>query len=104
MSPEPRPLTYAPTPGTLLCTLSDIDDPGAKGFVYGKGAKRFEMFIVQKGGAVYGYVNSCPHQRTPLETLTDRFLSKKNSAIVCSTHGAMFRIADAIRNKEGPKI
>ncbi len=94
MPSDSKPLTYAPKPGTILCAVSDVDDPGARGFVFGKGAKRFDMFIVRKGDQVFGYVNSCPHLRMPLETLTDRFLNKKNTAIVCSTHGATFRIAD----------
>ena len=76
-----------------LCRLDDIADPGAKGFVFGDGAAREEIFVVRQGGAVYGYVNSCPHQGTPLEFLDDRFLTADKTLILCSTHGARFAIA-----------
>ena len=80
--------------GTSLCALDDIDDPGAKGFLFGTGKKRFDMFVVRRGDDVFGYVNSCPHLRMPLEILNDKFLNAKKTSIVCSTHGARFRIAD----------
>lgn len=94
MISNPQLLTFAPKPGTVLCSLDDINDPGAKGFVFGKGAERFDMFIVRKNDVVHGYVNSCPHLRTPLEFVADKFLNKRKSSIMCSTHGARFRIAD----------
>ncbi len=77
-----------------MCLLSDINDPGSKGFVFGIGSKRFDMFIVRKNGAVFGYINSCPHLGTPLEFLTDKFLNKKKTSIVCFAHNAQFNIAD----------
>ncbi|MFT8244233.1 Rieske (2Fe-2S) protein [Roseomonas sp. BN140053] len=40
------------------------------------------------------YVNSCPHLGLPLEPLPDRFLDRSGTAVVCSTHGARFRVAD----------
>jgi nitrite reductase/ring-hydroxylating ferredoxin subunit len=83
-----------PAPGTPLCHLDDIADPGAKGFVFGGGAERWEMFVVRRGALVRAYENACPHQGTPLEMFADRFLTADRSLILCTTHGARFRIED----------
>ena len=83
-----------PAPGTVLCHLDEIADPGARGFVFGGGTTRWEVFVIRLGGLVRGYENSCPHTGTPLETLPDRFLTADQSQILCSTHGARFRLAD----------
>ncbi len=94
MSGNPLDLPGAPKPGTILCALDDIPDPGAKGFVFGSGIERFEMFVVREGGTFYAYVNSCPHGGTPLDFSEDHFLTAEKDLILCSTHGARFRIHD----------
>jgi nitrite reductase/ring-hydroxylating ferredoxin subunit len=86
----------APTPGTPLCPLQDIRDPGARGFLFGTGKDRFDMFVVRDGNTVVAYVNECPHAFTPLETWPDKFLTLAEDEIICSTHGALFRIADGL--------
>jgi nitrite reductase/ring-hydroxylating ferredoxin subunit len=43
---------------------------------------------------VRGYVNACPHRGTPLEMFPDRFLDETRRQLVCSTHGARFRVED----------
>ena len=84
----------APARGTALGNLDDIPNPGAKGFVFGEGIEQFEMFVVRKGETIAAYVNSCPHIGTPLEFMKDKFLNAEATLIVCSTHGAQFRIED----------
>jgi nitrite reductase/ring-hydroxylating ferredoxin subunit len=79
------------SPGPVLCRLDDIPDGEAKGFVLDDGR---EIFVVRAGGRVYGYVNSCPHQGTPLDWTPDRFISEDSGLILCATHGAQFEIAD----------
>ena len=64
----------------------------AKGFVFGAGGDRFELFVVRAEGRVFGYVNDCPHTHTPLDFQPDRFLNRERSLLLCSTHGALFRI------------
>lgn len=83
-----------PPPGTALCRLDDIADPGAKGFVFGSDIERFEVFVVRYQDAVFGYINRCPHAFTPLDTFPDHFLTRERDLIVCSTHGALFSIVD----------
>lgn len=91
----------APDPGTVLCALNDVPNPGAKGFVFGVGTEQFEMFVVRKDETLAAYVNSCPHIGMPLEFMKDKFLNAESTSIVCSTHGAHFRIEDGFCTK-GP--
>lgn len=83
-----------PAPGTALCRVDEIEEPGAKGFVFGGGTERFEMFLVRSEGAVRAYVNECPHALTPLDIWPDRFLTQDETRIICATHAALFRIED----------
>ena len=76
-----------------LCRLDDIPEPGAKGLSLAAGDAVQDIFLVRAQGRVYGYANSCPHIGTPLEFLPDRFLTRDNRQILCSTHGARFEIA-----------
>lgn len=85
-------MSARPASGTLLCRVDEIEDPGAKGFVFGANVERWEMFVVRIGDRVYGYENACPHIGTPLETFADQFLTPDRRQILCTTHGARFMI------------
>ena len=78
----------------VLCRLEEIEDGGAKGFTLGEGLDAEELFVVREGRRLRAYVNSCPHTGVPLELVPDRFLNADGSYIICSTHGALFRIGD----------
>ena len=52
------------------------------------------LFAVRRGDRVWVYVNSCPHVGLPLDPVPHRFLDAKGQFIVCSAHGARFRIED----------
>ncbi len=82
------------TAGRVLCRLADIEDGQAKGFTLGSGREARELFVVREDDQVFGYVNSCPHQGTPLNWQDDRFISDHSGLILCATHGAQFEIAD----------
>ncbi len=75
----------------VLCALEDIEDGEAKGFSLADGR---DIFVVREGEAAYGYLNSCPHQGTPLDWTPDKFISDDTGQILCATHGALFEIAD----------
>ena len=83
-----------PAPGTRLCALGELADPGAKGFLFRAGDQIFLGFIVRRGGVVAGFIDRCPHTGTPLAAMPDRYLTREGDLIVCSTHGAMFRPGD----------
>jgi nitrite reductase/ring-hydroxylating ferredoxin subunit len=79
----------------VLCRLEEIPDGSARGFPAAPGGFT-GLFAVRRGEKVFVYVNSCPHIGLPLEPLPDRFLDTKKQVIICSAHGARFRIEDGI--------
>ena len=81
-------------PGERLCSLADLDATGAKGITLGEWPKAREFVVVRDGAAIRAYKNRCPHNSGTLETVPDRFLDAERENLVCSTHGARFRIAD----------
>ncbi len=77
-----------------LCRTDEIADPGARGFEFETDDGPIDIILVRVGDNICGYRNSCPHQGTPLETFPDRFLTADRTELLCSTHGARFRLAD----------
>jgi nitrite reductase/ring-hydroxylating ferredoxin subunit len=77
----------------VLCRLEDIPDGDSRGFPAAPGGFT-GLFAIRRGPRVFVYVNSCPHIGLPLDPAPDRFLDAKKAVIVCSSHGARFRIED----------
>lgn len=77
-----------------VCRLDDINDGAARGFELGEGAALLHFFIVRQGTTVFAYRNSCPHTGVTMNWLPDQFLDSSAQYILCSMHGAMFRIED----------
>jgi nitrite reductase/ring-hydroxylating ferredoxin subunit len=80
--------------GVVLCRAEEVDEGQARGFLIGEGAARRDVILVRRDGVLHAYANACPHQGTPLETFPDRFLDQDGRLLVCSTHGARFRVED----------
>ena len=76
----------------VLCRLEDIPDGEARGFPPVPGG--YGLVAVRRGDRVHVYVNSCPHIGIPLESLPDRFLDGPRRHLVCTAHGARFRVED----------
>jgi len=74
-----------------LCRIAEIPDGTARGFSFGSGIDREEVFVYREGDLILGYDNACPHQGTPLNFMPDRFLDLEGEHFVCTTHGALFR-------------
>ena len=74
----------------IICRLSDIADPGARGFTVGRGDWPLRGFVVRENDNVWGYVNRCPHAGHPLNLQPHRFLTPARELILCSSHGALF--------------
>ena len=88
-------MTAQPPAGTVLCRLDEIADPGAKGFDFRDGDDRFAGFVVRVGERVQGWIDSCPHAGWPL-AMFDRYLTREKDLILCSGHGALFRLDDGV--------
>jgi len=50
--------------------------------------------VIRRDDAAFVYVNSCPHIGSPLDFRPGQFLNLERTHILCSTHGALFRIED----------
>lgn len=85
-----------PPPGTRLCALADLPDPGSKGFRFRHERTLFAGFLIRIGEEVRGYVDSCPHAGWPLSALPDRYLTREGDAILCTGHAALFRPLDGV--------
>jgi nitrite reductase/ring-hydroxylating ferredoxin subunit len=73
-----------------LCGLEEIADPGGKSFRFRSESKLFAGFVLRRGGAVAGWVDSCPHAGWPLAPMDDRYLTRTGEHILCAGHGALF--------------
>ena len=76
--------------------LDELDDPGCREFTIGSGDWPFRGFVVRRGDAVFAYQNYCAHAGHPLNWKPDSFLTKDSSAIICSSHGAMYDIGSGL--------
>jgi len=92
---------FATPAGVKLGALEQIADGTARNYVLQLRAGRFHGFVVRQGAAVYGYVDRCPHAGLPLAQELDAYLTPDGARIMCSWHGAVFRIADG-RCEGGP--
>lgn len=73
-----------------LCDVSELADPGARGFRFKNGQSQFAAFVVLRGGRVFGYVDSCPHAGWPLAMVDDRYFNRTGRYLLCAGHGALF--------------
>ncbi|HUJ04237.1 MAG TPA: Rieske 2Fe-2S domain-containing protein, partial [Rhizomicrobium sp.] len=79
----------------FLCRSADLTEGTAMGISLGSGLARREILLVRKQ-KLFAYVNSCPHEGTPLETFPGRFFTEDGAQLLCSTHGARFRVEDGL--------
>jgi nitrite reductase/ring-hydroxylating ferredoxin subunit len=74
----------------VICRLSDIGDPGSRGFTIGTGDWPLRGFVVRMGEQAWAYVNRCPHAGHPLNIVPHKFLTPGRELILCASHGALF--------------
>lgn len=79
----------------LICASEALRDAGP--------GVRFEVsyfdeltpaFVVRWQGRVYGYLNRCAHMPMELDWLPGVFFGAEGGDLVCSTHGAVYAVAD----------
>ena len=77
-----------------LCAVDDIPEQGSNGFLVETKEGRLGTLVVRKEAKIFVYINSCPHIGTPLDIKAGQFLTLDKKRIICSPHGALFRIDD----------
>ena len=81
---------------TGLCRLTDLTDPGARGFVIERDGKKVSVVVARRGRKVYGWINSCPHLWVPLDIEPDQFLNLSGEFLLCANHGALFDMTNGL--------
>jgi len=78
----------------LLCQIDDIADGGSARFAAQVNSQPRSVMAIRLGIRVFVYVNSCPHTEAPLDFTPGKFLNLEGTHILCTGHGALFRIED----------
>ena len=78
------------TPGEWRCDIGELPPGRTATFRLTCGGRTVHGFAVNHEGRVCAYVNTCPHNGTPLDLWPNQFLDEDGSTLVCSTHGAFF--------------
>lgn len=83
---------------TALCRLDDIPDGGSAAFPVPAGifGDAESVMAIRRGDEVFVYLNICPHWGSPLDIVPGRFLDRTGEFVVCTTHGALFRIENGL--------
>jgi nitrite reductase/ring-hydroxylating ferredoxin subunit len=74
-----------------VAKLEALADPGALEFSVGTGEWPFRGLLVRCQSEIYAYANVCPHQRHPLNLTPNGFFTPDKSALLCTSHGALFK-------------
>ena len=77
-----------------LCRVEDIPDGEARGFALE--TAEHDVFVYREGATLRAFINSCPHQGTPLDWVPDQFIGPDGEHFLCATHGALFRTEDGL--------
>lgn len=83
-----------PARGVLLMRLPDLKDCEARTIDFRSGDALFSLVVVRRGDLVVAYENDCPHARQPMERPDGRVVMLEGKFLVCSAHGASFRLED----------
>lgn len=78
-----------PNAGIALCSVTELADPGSRGFEFTDGEHSFAGFVVRIGDQVAGFVDVCPHAGWRLAP-RGNFLNRTKDRILCTGHRAEF--------------
>lgn len=87
-----RNYANAPQEGAIVCPSNVIQEGNAYCMEIISNNTAFPIITTRKDGAIYCYVNACPHQYLPLNYRSDRIISSDGNRLLCSAHGAVFDI------------
>ncbi|MGH1470909.1 MAG: Rieske (2Fe-2S) protein [Cellvibrionaceae bacterium] len=72
----------------FLCYDHELKNGESKGFEI----NRKQFFAVKKNHTTFIYLNKCPHVGLPLNWQENKFLDHDGMLILCTSHGALFKI------------
>ncbi len=94
MKPGKEPAAAAAPGRTVLCRLADVPDGGSNGFAVHCRGELLRFMILRRNDRAFVYANRCPHAGLPLDVRPGQFLDYSKTHILCTNHGALFRIED----------
>lgn len=77
-----------------LCRLEELPEGGSARLDFPQDAYGHGLCVVRQGDALHAYLNRCPHTGAAMDWQDGQFLDLAGEEIVCSLHGARFRIED----------
>lgn len=77
-----------PEPGTTLCRLDAVPNPGTHCI----SIDGFPLLLVRQGTVLTAFVNACPHQYLPLNHRGESLLSSDGRTLRCTNHAAGFDV------------
>ena len=77
-----------------ICRLIELEKNQCKQFSLTKNVTNVEGFVIKTCSGILAYKNACPHTGAELNWKTDQFLNADKTHIICSIHGALFRLHD----------
>jgi nitrite reductase/ring-hydroxylating ferredoxin subunit len=83
----------SPSPGTVLCEVTDVPDEGGWEVTFGTERELLRFLLLRRGPTVWGYENNCPHFSLPLNFDPQVFVTL-DGLIMCAHHTAFFKFAD----------
>lgn len=77
-------------PGLVLARRDALEDPCAILVEIGEAS----IVVTRRGDAIAAFRNRCPHAGYPMERPDGRMVVQEGRFIVCTAHGASFRLED----------
>ncbi len=77
----------------VICRVDELVDGGLAAkftIALADPARELPCFAITYAGAVYAYVNSCPHRGTELDWQAGEVFEETGLYLICATHGALF--------------
>lgn len=86
----------APMEGDAILALDELPEGTAQGLEVEQDGRLHDIIVIRRDSAVFAYINACPHLGISLNTFPDRFLDRTGRRLICSNHGALFRVEDGL--------
>lgn len=77
-----------------LCAATDLEEMNAQAFELERDGARYPLLAIRRGDDVFVYHNACPHIGVPLNWGPESMMNLQGTHLICSTHGAQFRVHD----------
>ncbi len=81
-------------PGQIICATNALSEGTSLKFRIRDEAGFHEAFLIRHAGRYHAYRNVCAHMALTLDLDDNDFFTVDNQALICKTHGAIYRPDD----------